>query len=161
MRKELIAELHRLLGEGQTEEAQKKANAYIRKYPNDTEMRAEIADIFLQHKAYREALGYLIEALKYDPEAVFLYNRIGIVLRKLKDFKTSEKYFKKALEVTDKPDEYIWFNIGRLYYDMKDWKRMEKAAAKAIQIKPDFAEGIKMQQFAQKKIQSSSAPIKV
>ncbi|WP_419780632.1 tetratricopeptide repeat protein [Maridesulfovibrio sp.] len=140
-----------LLAEDKVSEAQKLFNALIREFKDDTELRAEIADKFIKSGLYNEALEYLEEALKNDPNAIFLYNRIGIVLRKMKDFEAAEKYYLRALKINQK-DEYLYFNTGRLYYDWKKWSKMAIAAEKALAINPSFAEAEKMLKFAQKKI---------
>jgi tetratricopeptide (TPR) repeat protein len=140
-----------LIEENKISEAQKLFNALIKEFKDDTELRAEIADKFIKSGLYNEALEYLEDALKNDPNAIFLYNRIGIVLRKMKDFEAAEKYYLRALKINNK-DEYLYFNTGRLYYDWKKWDRMAKAAQKALSINPNFAEAEKMLKFAQKKM---------
>jgi tetratricopeptide (TPR) repeat protein len=93
----------------------------------------------------------LDDALKDDPNAIHLYNRIGMVLRKMKDYETAEKYYLKALTLTSQ-DEYLLYNVGRLYYDWRKWDKMAESAQKAVEINPDFAEAVKMLKFAQKKM---------
>ena len=61
--------------------------------------------------------------LRDDPNAIHLYNRIGMVLRKMKDYDTAEKYYLKALTLTS-TDEYLHYNLGRLYFDWRKWKKM-------------------------------------
>lgn len=139
-----------LIEKNKIEEAKRLFNKLIKEFKNDTELRAEIADKFIKANLHEEALGYLEEALANDPDAIFLYNRIGIVLRKMKDFKTAEKYYLKALELSKK-DEYLYFNCGRLYYDWRKWDKMAEAAKKALGINPNFAEAEKMLNFANKK----------
>ncbi|WP_027180152.1 tetratricopeptide repeat protein [Maridesulfovibrio bastinii] len=139
-----------LIDANKIDDAKKLFNKLIREFKNDTELRAEIADKFIKANLHQEALSYLEEALANDPNAIYLYNRIGIVLRKMKDFETAEKYYLKALELSNK-DEYLYFNCGRLYYDWKKWDKMADAATKALQINPNFAEAEKMLNFANKK----------
>ena len=150
-KKEQLDKGQTLLEENNVSEAQKLFNALIREFKDDTELRAEVADKFIKSGLYDEALEYLEDALKNDPNAIFLYNRIGIVLRKMKDFEAAEKYYLRALRINNK-DEYLYFNTGRLYYDWKKWEKMAKAAQKALAINPNFAEAEKMFKFAQKKM---------
>ncbi|CCO23931.1 tetratricopeptide repeat protein [Maridesulfovibrio hydrothermalis] len=154
MEKRKASELEKgqaLIEANKISEAQKLFNNLIKEFKDDTELRADIADKFIKSGLYDDALGYLEEALKNDPNAIFLYNRIGIVLRKMKDFEAAEKYYLKALKINNK-DEYLYFNTGRLYYDWKKWDRMAKAAKKAVSINPNFAEAEKMLKFAMKKM---------
>ena len=93
----------------------------------------------------------LDDALKDDPNAIHLYNRIGMVLRKMQDFDTAEKYYLKALTLTDS-DEYLYYNLGRLYYDWKKWDKMANSAERAVEINPEFGEAVKMLKFARKQL---------
>ena len=120
-------------------------------FSGDTDLKADIADRYLNAARYQEAFNMLDDALKDDPNAIHLYNRIGMVLRKMKDYETAEKYYLKALTLTSQ-DEYLHYNVGRLYYDWRKWAKMEKAAKNAVEINPDFAEAVKMLNFAQKKL---------
>jgi tetratricopeptide (TPR) repeat protein len=123
----------------------------VRTFSGDPELKADIADRYLNAGRYKEAYSMLDEALKDDPNAIHLYNRIGMVLRKMQDFETAEKYYLKALTLTSN-DEYLHYNMGRLYYDWRKWGKMASSANKAVEINPNFAEAVKMLKFAQKKM---------
>jgi len=150
-KEELLLKMQGLLDRGEAAIAKVTADRLIADYPSDTSLRVDIADRFLRAECYPEAFGYLEEALEKDPEALYLYNRIGIVLRKMRDFPTAEKYYLRALEFSDK-DEYLLFNIGRMYADWRRWSQAKEFAKRALAIKPDFAEAEKMLAFAKKKI---------
>ena len=120
-------------------------------FGGDTDLKADIADRYLNAGRYQEAFHMLDDALKDDPNAIHLYNRIGMVLRKMKDYETAEKYYLKALTLTAN-DEYLHYNVGRLYYDWRKWQKMAQSAQNAVDINPDFAEAVKMLKFAQKKM---------
>lgn len=123
----------------------------ISDFGGDTDLKADIADRYLNAGQYQEAFHMLDDALKDDPNAIHLYNRIGMVLRKMKDYETAEKYYLKALTLSS-DDEYLHYNIGRLYYDWRKWSKMAQAAQNAVEINPDFGEAVKMLKFAQKKM---------
>ncbi|MGE4505517.1 MAG: tetratricopeptide repeat protein [Desulfovibrionaceae bacterium] len=133
------------------DEARAVFHALLKRYSNDTDLKADIADRFLRAELYEDAFNLLEEALKDDPEAIALYNRIGIVLRRMGEFETAERYYKKALEIS-RTDEYLYFNLGRLYYDWHKWDKMLEAASHALAINAGFAEAKKMAQFARKKL---------
>lgn len=139
------------LDEKAFDQARSTFNGLMKVHKNDTELKADIADRYIKADLYDDALGLLEDALKNDPEAMFLYNRIGIVLRKLKQFDAAERYYLKALEYSNK-DEYLYFNLGRLYFDWRQWAKMKDAAEKALGINPGFKEAEKMRQYALKKI---------
>lgn len=133
------------------EDAKNVFDQLIKSFGSDTDLKADIADRYLNAGRYQEAFHMLDDALKDDPNAIHLYNRIGMVLRKMKDYDTAEKYYLKALSLTDN-DEYLHYNIGRLYYDWRKWAKMARAAQSAVEINPDFDEAAKMLRFAAKKM---------
>lgn len=139
------------LDDEEFDEARQVFNSLIKRYGNDTDLKADIADRYMRAELYDDAFNLLEDALKHDPQAIFLYNRIGIVLRRMGQFDTAEKYYHKALELC-RTDEYLYFNMGRLYYDWKKWDKMLDAANKALGINAEFAEAKKMAQFATKKM---------
>ncbi len=139
------------LADDERDQAKALFDQLVKEFPGDSNLMAAIADQYLSAGMYKEAYVILAQALKDDPSAIFLYNRIGIALRKLKDYETAEKYYKSALELSKK-DEYLIFNLGRLYFDMGEWKKMAAAAERALAINPDFKEAAKMLQFARKKM---------
>ena len=66
--------------------------------------------------------------------------------------------FTKVVIATDdarimtQKDEYLYFNLGRLYYDWQKWDKMAAAAEKAAALNPNFAEARKLLAFAHKKL---------
>ncbi|QJB58202.1 tetratricopeptide repeat protein [Pseudodesulfovibrio sp. zrk46] len=133
------------------DEAKDVFDQLVKDFGGDTDLKADIADRYLNAGRYKEAFHMLDDALKDDPNAIHLYNRIGMVLRKMQDFDTAEKYYLKALTLTSE-DEYLHYNVGRLYYDWKKWAKMAQSAQNALNINPDFNEAAKMLKFAQKKM---------
>jgi len=125
-------------------------------FREDTDLKAEVAELFLAAERYEDALNYLNQALSDYPESVHLYNRIAIVLRKMGKFETAESYFKNALKY-GKDDAGLFFNMGRLYVDWKKWGMVEKTAKRALQIAPDFEEAQKMLNFARKKLEKEGS----
>ena len=132
-------------------EAKETFDALVAEFAGDTDLKADIADRYLNAGRYQEAFNMLDDALKDDPNAIHLYNRIGMVLRKMQDYETAEKYYLKALTLTES-DEYLHYNIGRLYYDWKKWSKMANSAQRAVDINPDFNEAAKMLKFAKKQM---------
>lgn len=133
------------------DEAKNTFDQLVKTYKDDTDLKADIADRYLNASRYDDAYQMLDDALNDDPNAIHLYNRIGMVLRKMNNFETAEKYYLKALSLS-KDDEYLHYNVGRLYYDWKKWGKMAQAAQAAVNLNPDFGEAVKMLKFAQKKL---------
>lgn len=130
--------------------ARKTLSSLVREFPNDSDLRAEIAELFMQSELYEDAFKYLDEALSLSPDQLHLYNRIGIVLRKLGQYDVGEKYFMRAVNYA-KEDPNLYFNLGRLYIDWEKFDKVEKAARIALKINPQFQEANKMLCFALKK----------
>jgi len=133
------------------DEARQAFDKLTGEFPGDSDLRADIADRYYKSGLNQDAVGHLSQAINDSPESIHLYNRIGIVLRKMQDFESAESYYMRALAITQ-TDEYLYFNLGRLYYDWQKWDKMALAAQKAAAINPDFQEAKKLLAFAQKKL---------
>jgi tetratricopeptide (TPR) repeat protein len=143
-----------LMEKGKYKEAKSVFDKLVMTYRDDVDIKAQAAELFLNHERYEEALDYLNQALEDFPESVHLYNRIGIVLRKMGKYETAENYYKIALKY-GKDDPGLYFNMGRLYIDWKKWKIVEKIALRALQLDPNFDEAQKMLSFARKKMEKA------
>lgn len=150
-KKEMIEKGQTHLDNEEFDKAKTTFDTLIADFGGDTDLKADIADRYLNAGRYQEAFHMLDDALKDDPNAIHLYNRIGMVLRKMKDYDTAEKYYLKALTLSS-DDEYLHYNLGRLYYDWRKWGKMAQAAQHAVDINPGFNEATKMLSFAQKKM---------
>ena len=131
------------LQEGRIEKANALFPRVARDAFGDYLIFADIADCYIQEKMHTEALPYLKVALELNPTALHLYNKLAISLRKLEQFSTAEQYYKHAIKLCA-IDEYLLFNISRLYADWGKWKLAEKMARRSIDINPDFEEAHKM-----------------
>lgn len=145
-----LAEGKRLLNEKQHDEAKAVLDKLAREFPRDAELRARIAELFIESEQYTEAFTYLDEAIELNPDQIRHYNRIGIVLRKLHKYDTAEKYFMRAVEYA-KTDPNLYFNLGRVYLDWERWDKAERSARLALRLSPSFVEAQKLLNFALKK----------
>jgi len=139
------------LDEQQFDEARQVFDKLTSEFPGDAELKADIADRYYKTGLNQDAVGHLSQAINESPESIHLYNRIGMVLRKMQDYESAENYFRRALGICQ-TDEYLFFNLGRLYYDWQKWGKMAEAAKLAIAINPNFVEAKKLLAFAQKKL---------
>ncbi|KUG27207.1 tpr repeat [hydrocarbon metagenome] len=136
-----------LLVEQKNDEAREVLEKLAREFPEDSDLKARIADLFIKGELYEDAFTYLDEALDLSPDQIHLYNRIGIVLRRLKKFDVAEKYFIRAVPYA-KNDANLYFNLGRVYVDWERFDKAEKAARIALRITPSFEEAKKMLNFS-------------
>ncbi|MCK9240711.1 tetratricopeptide repeat protein [Desulfocurvus sp.] len=153
-KRQQLARGEQLLGQGKVKDAKFIFNKLVLQFPDDTDLKYEIAELFLRHERNREALQWLTEALKDFPESAHLYNRVAMVLRKMGEFEMSEKYYMKAVRLSHE-DAGLFFNIGRLYIDWERWEKVDEMATRALEINPGFAEARKMRAFATKKLKKA------
>lgn len=133
------------------DQAKQIFDALTAEYAGDAELKAEVAERYQKAGLNAEAVGYLSAAIAESPDSLHLYNRIGIVLRKMQDFQSAENYYKRALELTQ-ADEYLFFNLGRLYFDWQRWDKTAEAAQRAVGLNPTFDQAKKLLAYAQKKM---------
>lgn len=144
-----------LLQKGKPKDARFIFNKLTLQFPDDTDLKYEVAELFLKYDRNKDALKWLTEALKDFPESAHLYNRVAMVLRKMEEFEMSEKYYMKALKKSG-ADPGLYFNIGRLYIDWERWEKVDEMASKALEINPEFTEARKMRSFACKKLKKQT-----
>ena len=153
-----LAEGKLLIEEKRYDEARQVLEKLAKEYPNDADLRARIAELFIGGDLYEEAFRYLDEAIELSPDQIHHYNRIGIVLRKLHKYDIAEKYFMRAVEFA-KSDPNLYFNLGRVYLDWQRWDKAEKASRLALRLSPSFVEAHKLLNFALKKQGKTPEPI--
>ncbi|WP_029458120.1 tetratricopeptide repeat protein [Solidesulfovibrio alcoholivorans] len=145
-----LAEGKLLIEEKRFDEARHVLEKLAREFPNDGDLRAQIAELFISGELFEEAFKYLDEAIALSPDQIHHYNRIGIVLRKLHKYDIAEKYFMRAVEYA-KSDPNLYFNLGRVYLDWQRWDKAERASRLALRLSPAFVEARKLLNFALKK----------
>lgn len=138
------------LDQQQFDEARQVFDHLTQEFPGDTELRTDIADRYSKAGLLEDAAGQLGQAIDDTPDALHLYNRIGIVLRKMKDYQNAESYYQRALNICV-TDEYLYFNLGRLYFDWQKWPQAADAAQRSLAINPEFQEAGKLLAYARKK----------
>lgn len=156
-----------LLEKGKFKDAGFTFDKLLLQFPDDTELKYEIAELYAKYDRNKDALKYLTSALKDFPESAHLYNRVAMVLRKLEEFEMSEKYYNKAVKLSQ-DDPGLYFNFGRLYIDWKRWEKVDEMATRALELNKGFTEAEKMRNFANKQLKKqeqakkmSGQPIKI
>ena len=149
-RAEGLAQARVMLEKKEFDPARKALNSLVREFPRDSALRGDVAELFMGVELYEDAFTYLDEALELAPDQLHLYNRIGIVLRKMLKFDVAEKYFMRAVNFA-KNDPNLYFNLGRLYIDWGKFDKVERAAKLALKLNPEFTEAQKMLCYAQRK----------
>ncbi|WP_457571397.1 tetratricopeptide repeat protein [Desulfovulcanus sp.] len=146
-----LAKAKKLLEQKKIDEAKQIFKQLIEEFDKDFQLKIDISDTLINAKEYKRAIQYLKMAHEDDPESVHIFNRLGMVLRKLGRFADAEKAYLQALKL-DPNDEYLYFNMGRLYIDSQDWEKAAQMAQKALKLNPQFEQAKKMLSFIQKKL---------
>ncbi len=146
-----LALARELLQADETDKAKQVCQRLVDSAAYDADLKVTVADLFLEVGKYDEALEYLKAAYTDNPDSAQVFNKLGIVLRKSGRLDEAEKFYIQALERQTK-DEFIYFNLGRVYIDMKSWKNVITCADRALNINPEFLEAKKMKMFATKQL---------
>jgi Tfp pilus assembly protein PilF len=139
---------------GNAQKAKRFFDQLLEQYGDDTELKVEISEEFLRRGEEEIAWEYLEKANMDNPDSVHLFNRMGKVLRRLQRYKEAEANFLKAMEKADM-DEFLLFNLGRVYVDWQQWDKAIRSAEQALALNPGFKEARLMLGYAQKKIEES------
>jgi tetratricopeptide (TPR) repeat protein len=140
---------HNHLKEKDYQEAEKVFNRLIKTFKEDTDLKITISNMYMEEGMLEEALKYIREAYKEDPEAIHVLNKMGIALRKAKKFDLAIKAFKEAISKSP-DDEFLFFNLGRVYIDVKHWEDVQRVAQRALSLNPNFLQAEKMLEYAKK-----------
>ncbi len=154
-REEKMQEGRDFLDHKELEKADKTFSKLTKDFPDDPELKVEIGDLYLERNHTTEALDYYRSAHRDDPESVNTFNKLGMALRKSQQYEMAEKAYFEALKRAP-DDEYLFFNLGRVYIDWQKWDKAGKVSQKALQVNPDFKEAGKMFNYARKKLKSEN-----
>jgi len=149
-KRDSLAAAQEHLDKGEFDQAKEILGKLTREYAKDSQLQAQASDMLLKAELFEDAFDYLDRALQSTPDEIHLYNRIAVVLRKMKKYDVAEKYFMRAVNFA-KNDPNLYFNLGRVYIDWERWDKVEKAARIALKLLPGFDEADKMLAFALRK----------
>jgi tetratricopeptide (TPR) repeat protein len=150
-RTELISRARAALQAGEEDDARNDLSVLAELYPQDGELHLETGMLFLDFGLPSDAAPYLQKAETLLPGAARVLNALGMVMRRMKRYEESERYFTKAVEA-ETGDPHIFFNQGRLYLDLEEWNKVVECADKALSMDPKFEAAAKMRDFAGSRI---------
>lgn len=156
-RDRMLAEAQKFLDNQEVGKAAEVHDQITKEFGDDHDLLAAIGEQYLNSGCYEEAFEYLSKALHANPDAIDLYNRVGIALRKMERYEIAEKYYKKALEMAGK-DVGLLFNLGRLYVEWQHWRKAERTALLIVKLDPDFTEGKKLLEYVLKMQKDINSP---
>jgi tetratricopeptide (TPR) repeat protein len=139
------------LADGEHDEARRTFNALTEEYSDDGQLAVEVGESFMQAGLYEDAAVHLTAASQLLQDSAYVFNRLGISLRKMKRYDKAEEYFLQALAL-EKEDPNLYFNLGRLYCDWLNWDKTLSFAEKALKLDENFAEAAKLAAYARRKL---------
>lgn len=129
---------------GDMERAQTAFRAAMKQTP---QMAEEIAEIYLKNGFHKKAEEFFRTSLSKEKNA-YIYNRLGIALRKQKKWKKAIEEYKKALSL-EPDDDAIFYNMAMAYLEgdkIEGGKKKDaiRCLKKASGINPNFMDAKKM-----------------
>lgn len=129
----------------ETQQDRTGAIAVYRKYlqvinPQSKEMRHHLIRLFLQDKAYRDALSELDTLLREDPDDLDAQLRMGLVYGELKEYPKAIAQLTKILSA--RPAELrVRDYLGLMYEELKEYDKAIEAYQANLKLQPTYADG--------------------
>ena len=129
----------------ETQQDRTGAISVYRKYlqainPQSKEMRHHLIRLFLQDKAYRDALNELDTLLREDPDDLDAQLRMGLVYGELKEYPKAIAQLTKILSA--RPAELrVRDYLGLMYEELKEYNKAIEAYQANLKIQPTYADG--------------------
>jgi tetratricopeptide (TPR) repeat protein len=150
-KRKVLEDAEKCAAGGDVDKARNMFAKAARDFRDDAAYIGEIGELCVKYSLFEDAIVYLEDALARNPSLAHLYNQIGMVLRRTKQFQIAEKYYLKASEYLGK-DPNLFFNLGRVYVDWGKWRKAALAAGGALKLDPDFHEAQKLLDYVEKKM---------
>jgi len=132
-KEEILNKAKQLHQKGQIKEAQKLYLELIRDNNNDVKLNFLIGTSFLQLKNYQQAISYLNNSIKIDPNIPHIYNSRGIVHSKTKEFQNAINDFNKAI-LLKKDFLEAYLNKGIVLKNIKKFEESFKCFNECLKI---------------------------
>ncbi|HKN88196.1 MAG TPA: tetratricopeptide repeat protein [Nitrospiraceae bacterium] len=129
----------------ETQQDRTGAIAVYRKYlqvinPQSKEMRHHLIRLFLQDKAYHDALSELDTLLREDPDDLDAQLRMGLVYGELKEYPKAIAQLTKILSA--RPAELrIRDYLGLMYEELKEYDKAIEAYQANLKLQPTYVDG--------------------
>lgn len=114
----LLADEYYFTGSGtasghSTQQAMLILQNYLKINPLEPDMLNLLGRIYLQTKFTREAMTIYRRLVDLYPDSAKYNYNLGVSLYQLKEYNTAEEYFKRAIEISDELDAYLY--LGAIY----------------------------------------------
>ncbi|MBB3810157.1 tetratricopeptide repeat protein [Pseudochelatococcus contaminans] len=123
---------------------QESAVSAFNKVPLDSPMRVvadvQIAGALSARERYDDAIAFLEDVLKREPDNIDLLSALGGVQRARKLFPDAAQTYTRAIDLIEKPDTSHWelfFSRGTAYERSKQWPKAEADLKKSLELAGD------------------------
>lgn len=99
---------------------------------------AQFGDEAFDRKDYYAALIKYLESVQFNPNNVYVNNRLGITYAQLMFYQQAANVFRRSIELNPKYS-FSYNNLGTVFLAQKDLGKAEKYFKKAISLKHDEA----------------------
>lgn len=141
---------------GQFEEARNSYACAVAVNPDSVAGNAGLGEVFKSMGEDEAAEKAFEEALKIEerPDDLHVYNRMGIVARKDKNYDVALRSFDRALSFNP-DDPVLYYNKSMVFVAQSEFDKSLELLKKALELKPDFVQAEqtrqKVLQFLEKK----------
>jgi tetratricopeptide (TPR) repeat protein len=104
---------------GYTERSIATMQNYLKINPNKQNILSLLGKIYLQSKFTEDAMTMYLRLLELDPQSAETNYNLGICYFHKKDYSKAEGLFKKAIDLNDHIDSYVY--LGGIYKLREDW----------------------------------------
>jgi putative PEP-CTERM system TPR-repeat lipoprotein len=151
----VLISLHRVMdAAGRSQEADAKANEWLKAHPNDVPVRLRLAEAHLMRKQYKAAIAHYEQLVKADGNNVMALNNLANAYQSEKDPRALEIAEKAAKIASEHPA--ILDTLGWILVERGDSQRGLAALRKAASLAPSSPEIAAHLEQAQKRFGGSA-----
>jgi len=113
----------------------KEYEEFLKKFPKAAFLSLELGMGYMREKKYKEAIYWLENSIKYDPEMIEAWLDLGNLYYLENEIEKAEKAYLFANKL-DKDFPYPYLTLGKIYYDKGDLKKAEEYWKKFVELAP-------------------------
>lgn len=136
---ELIQEADQAYMDGQLEEAQRRLESIVEKFPDFAEGMNKLAFVLAKQDKKEEAEKLYKASLDIAKDDDLTHNALATLLVSMDKTDEAEEHYRKALNI-DSEYEVTWFNYANLMLRLGKQEEAKEMYQKALLINPDFNE---------------------
>lgn len=136
---ERIAQAYKLLND--SEKAEKIYRDILTHWPQHSQAKGALGDIFLEQGKYEEAVKLYLQQVAIDPRQVAVYGKLSHCYRRLDQTQKIDQIFSSGVEV-NADDPEIFYEWGYSLLEDKKYAQAEKVFGMALRLNKDDQRGV-------------------